>query len=920
MLGRLWASIWDAIGNAVDWLLDAIGDAVAWVFGPIVDLLDGPIEWIDVAVVNVIAWLRDLLDPIVDPVGNLLDPVGEILADLWPPVVAGIATIVVLRAIRWLLLLWRGRTPRVQISNFAWAASDKADGEATWVTSLFREQLAALRLDALDPLPERAPGAPLVEIVEGVGQGVGRNLDIGKALGRLFRTVWPDAAYEVWGTLRPKEGGGGRISVQLIERRRGNRTLLNIALDQASWEEGAREAAMAVAGALYPRVRKTDRGPWTMWNGTVPRALMSNYHAARQHEEADRLEPALAAYHAALDLDPLNPNLRLKIAMLQERLELNLDAWVTYEAIVDESDRRAWRGPDRRVYMLALYRLAVMLSNGRVAEQWVKNPAVADEKRTLRDDERNKRREELMMSLKCDPLFTTPKVRLGDGERAGRPTRIKSNQIVGSPAKVLLTMLRSIQGGARDASEMLLIFNQTDDTEDLRKHRIDAVLQILSLRRLEELDAWLRLRPPVRPRKWRAWWAHHRAVRHWLKQSEFARSAIRVSELLVRIRIAASLEGEIGRVGTGSMSARDKHRWVVEIRQAHRAVTKRWPFPASNPWRATTHKIAPRRWWANQRDDAWQLHYNAACATASVLRKDSVLSREPKALPGATDKDAVVARAIEQLEEYAFRAGSHRVAAQADWLAIDDPDLRWLREEPEFKLWASHHLPRTLPPDLPTRKTDVKRFTVRVVHQGARLFADVWRERADRHNPTAAEIVEWWEEDRKAWELLGNACREHLSWQERLSWLEMLQDWQHTAQRKERLNFGHEARGTAAAEMVTKELFPVIADLTGAPQANGGPKLQPPPGTVLAWIKTRAELVRSAYEQGERRADGSGLLRLDREREEALKAFRVWARLADAFGAELAAPYGNGKIEELDLRVNRIIDALTQDDGESHPA
>jgi hypothetical protein len=846
----------------------------------------------------------------LDRVGHLLDPVGEILAQVWPPVLAGIAAIAVLRTIRSLLLLWRGRTPRVQISNFAWAMSEDSSREATWVTSLFREQLAALRLDALDPLPERAPGAPLVEIVEGVGQGVGR--DIAGAAGRLFKAVWPDSAYEVWGTLRPRKGGGGRISVQLIERRRGNRTLLNVALEEAGWENGARDAAMAVAGALYPQVRPKERGPWTRWKRTVPRTLMGHYHGARHYEEANRLEHALAEYHAALDQDPLNPNLRLKIAMLQERLELYLDAWVTYEAIIDESDRRARHGPDRRVYLLALYRLAVMLSNGRVAAQWVKGTSLDQSKKTLRDKERDERRDELLRSLESASLFENSRANLSQNELPEPLTRAASTLITNSRSTALLSLLRTLDLEAKEPSDALHVFRQGGEY-DARERRIDAVLQIIGLRRLEELERSQRI--------------HLLHPKQWLSRPELARSAVRISKLLTRTRIATSLESQVERRDSESKS-RDK--WIAEIREAHRKLTRHWPFPAVGPVRTTIHFLAPRRRWANLREDSWQLHYNAACTVASVLRDDSVLRNsgrkkpapEPSrsrwklwqrkrprrwhALPKGIGEKKIVKQAVAQLEEYAFRAGSDRVAAQADWVALDDPDLRGLRESSAFKLWASHHLPRALPEGLSSRKADVKRFTVRVVHEGACLFATAWRERANRANPPAEQVVDWWRVEAQVWSALGNACREHLSWQERLKWLETLQEWLHTAGREDEVDFSYEVRGTAAADSMAGALFEELATLVSDKPSGNGTASPPSAQSVLAWVDKRALYVRRAHESGEESANARGTLRAKAERNEALRAARVWGCLAEALEFELTQPRQEDVAEELRAREEKL--------------
>jgi hypothetical protein len=857
----------------------------------------------------------------VDWFGNLLDPVGEILAQLWPPALAVIAAIVLLRTVRWLLLVWRGRTPRVQVSPFAWATSDAAEREATWVTSLFREQLAALRLDALDPLPERAPGAQLVEIVEGVGQGVGR--DIGAAAGRLFRAMWPDSAYEVWGTLRPRESGGGRISVQLIERRRGNRTLLNVALEDASWKEGAREAAMAVAGALYPQVREQDRGPWTLWMRSVPRELMGHYHSARRFEEANQLEHALDAYGSALELDPLNPNLRLKIAMLQERMELYLDAWVTYEAIIDEHNPRAWRGPDRRVYLLALYRLAVMLSNGYVASQWVKHAWLGEGDGLKRDQERQDRRHDLMLSLASNPIFERHRIELSPSELLERLPWTISSLIKTANANGLMAVLRWLDADATEPGDVLRPFTgiTEDEDEEERARQIEPVLQVLGLRRLEELETALRRLPPG-PWNWGAGWIRQASLKAIFRRPEFGRSAVRTSKLLVRTRIAASLESQVKRRADRPEGFAEQERWIAEIREAHRTMTKRWPFPPVNAWRQALHWIAPRRRWENRREDAWQLHYNGACANASMLRRESVpdnFRREVESLapakqhpdlcplPDQIDEGNLAHRAIEQLEEYAFRAGSDRVAAQADWVAIDDPDLSGLRDTPEFTLWAGHHLPLAIPKGRASRRADVKRFTIRVVYQGACAFAASWRERAAGTEPTATELVGWWQTEAEVWEVLGNACREHLSWQERLKWLQTLQGWLRETHRDGEVNFSYEARG-AAADSMSQNLFEELAALAGGAASTndsaGGEEAEAP--CALAWIGQRVGHVRSAHEVGEERADAEGTLREEMEHEEALRAHRAWARLAEILKLELTGACEGDSDEALRGRMARV--------------
>jgi|GEM_PF-2123036 len=862
------------------------------------------------------------IEDVLDRLGTAFAPVKDIFSEIWPPVVAVIAITVLLRLARNAFLLWRSRSSRVQVSSFAWASSDSTHDEATWVTSLFREQLAALRLDALDPLPERAPGAPLVEIVEGVGQGVSR--DIGAAAGRLYKALVPDSGYEVWGTLRPREEGGGRISIQLIERRRGNRTLLNVALEPAGWEEGAREAALAVAGALYPRVREGDRGPWALWKKSVPIDVVRAYHDARRYEHENRLEHALDCYQRALEQDPLNPNLRLKIAMLQERLELDLDAWVTYEAIVDEKNPRAWPCPNRRVYLLALYRIAVILTNGRIAEQWLKGTNLPTAKRCKRDEERQGRREELRMSLERDPLFTSS---LSSGSShltrwlKGRLPQL----IVLVPAKALMGTLCQIEAAAsRDkhassASDQLDPFRDTRGDEQEREQRIEAVLQVLALRRLEEFETALGLKIPRWETRKEAW-IRRPKLRRIFNRREFSLAAGRASRLLVRTRIVASFERRLDHWPGDEDAQALRHGWLAGIRADHRNLLKHWPYPASS-WQETVHWLSPRRRWANSRADSWQLHYNAACALASILRKDSALrtfQAERKAarhspgqendadieslnpLPDGTEEEDLVRRAIEELEEYAYRAGSDRVASHAEWVACDDPDFEGLREEKTFRLWAKHHLPPRVRQGQPARKSDIKRFTIRVMQEGAGVFALVWRERATETRPQAAELVQRWQAEAEIWKALGKVCREHLSWEERLRWLEILKLRLQAVQTDRRIDFSH--KGRAKHDLMSEVLFGDLAELAGGNGNGAGPVRAP--ADVHTWAHAHFIRVRDAYEAGEERADLRGDLKEKDEHREALRAARIWTRLSELLAREL------GREEASDDELRKDFDNL----------
>jgi hypothetical protein len=856
-------------------------------------------------VADLLSWVAKL----VESLDSLLEPVWAILDSLWPSVVVAVGAIFLIWLVRWARLRWRGRSPLVQISTFAWAAPNEADRDAPWVTSLFREQLAALRLDALDPLPERAPGAPLVEIVEGVGQGVGHSVDIGKAVGRLFKAVWSDASYEVWGTLR-EEGDRCKIAVQLVDRGRGNRTLISVTLSEESWEEGARKAAMAVAGALYPCVSRRHRKPWTHWKESVPRQLIEAYHRAREFEASKCLEQAMGAYHDALDLDPLNPHLRLRIAMLQERLALDLDAWVTYQAIIDETDRKSWSGADRRVRLIALYRLAVLLGNGRIAKQWTKQASIPGDP-TRRDQERDELRKKLRMGLKQDRLL----------KRSMVSYRKKID--IASAGRLFYRLLGVRPGADTAEDEVLRRFKapypgESEGERKIRAREINEVLEILSLQRLEELDAWLRIRPPMRRRRFVVWWRRHTPPRQLLHRRELPRGAIRVSKLLIRIRIAASTEQRIKVKNAqlcGVGEAADKE--LAEVRAAHKRLTANWPFPRTGLRRWFARRARPRLRWANRRPDAWQLHYNAACAAASVLQEGSVLRNAEAAevardefLPGDTEKDKIVRRAIKELEHYAHSAGSKRVAAQADWVAIDDPDLEGLADEEAFTLWASHHLPRDLPSQRPGRNVDVNRYTARIARHGALAFAQIWWDRAQKSDAPVEIVATWWREERDAWARLADACHEFRSWRHRLEALNALEVWWQASGRPDQPELGHEDRGrTVESGKVPAAFLAELARFVGDPEHAQ----RSSSGTVLNWVHGRFESSRIAYES-EPDPRKYGRLAVAVERAAALKAARVWFRLAEVLGEELNGSGDREAERDPATRLAPLRDELTKVD------
>jgi hypothetical protein len=839
------------LGDQLDWVADSvawIGEEFAWI-GAVLGWLGGVAVLLSGLVADLFSWIWETTEPI--PAGIRA---GIALA------AAAIALALLVRKLRLLAL---ARTPRVQISPFTWATPDE-DSDAVWITSLFHEQLTALKVDPLDPLPERAPSAPFVDIVEGAAGSASRRTDIAEAAGRLLRALWPAAAYEAWGTLRPGGAGGGRISVELIDRARGNKTLGSDSHKRGEWERSARQAAMSVAGALYPRVARKRRGPWVGWPETIPPQLIGDYQEAQARESENRFEEAMGAYHAALGRDPMNPHLHLKIAMLQERLGLNLDAWATYRAIVDEPKRRAWRGPDRRVRLIALYRMAILLGNGQAAEEWVENDWMEEGEGKPHEEERHVRRHELRIALKHDSLLYTRELYLVPGPalastsgllRRLQPAGLKSEE---ERKAWIDNVFRTGERG------------ESDTARRARAEAIDAVLQVVALRRLEELDAWLRARPPLRVRQWREWVRRRPSIRQLLRRRELARGAVRVSKLVIRIRIAAAAVDRTPAKSTAAVNwARRERRWLI----------RRWPFPAINWARRIAHFLAPRRRWSQRRPDAWQLHYNAACAVASLLLDGSAWEMDGSRAC-APSRERIEKRAVEELEEYAFRAGSGRVAAHADWIAIGDPDLRGIVDCEEFKLWASHHFPRALPRERPRGTVDVDRYTARVVQEAAYVFAHSWRTRADQ-GPVPLEIARYrWFQERGAWNRLCELCSDHRNWRHRLGAIEILRGWLRDATDKYWVAFPHKTHDdTTDSANIRTEIFEQIAALICMADPAGGDAAGP---TVLSWADGRITACEAGpLDAGREPLDG------DEEHREALRAAQLWLHLGNALGAEL---------------------------------
>jgi hypothetical protein len=779
-----------------------------------------------------------------------------------------------LLAVRRLFLAWHARKPRVQITTFGWTgATDEAVSGAAWVTSLFRNHLAGLQLDALDPLPERSPGAPLVEIFAGVGQGSA----VGKALAGVVKVVTPDCAYSVWGTLRPHGGDrpGGHIGVELVDGLR-HRTLLSATHTADDWSACTRAAAMSVAGALYPRVARRHQGPWGHWTQPVPAGLVESYHDATDHEQADRLEEALDGYHQALRQDPLNPHLRICIAMVQERLGLYLDAWATYQAITTETDRRAWRSGERRARLLAQYRLAILLGYEQAGQQWMR---AQREVPSERDRERQRLRAELAIEIVGEPLLELPAseqaTRLDRANaaelwrrwlwRAQRELELESDlslapELSSESGRTVIALLCGGDPLAADWEEgwpfaedaRIAVRGSPEEANLQRVDVINELLQILALRRLEELRAWQRPWPSSwRRRDLRDWLLHRPPLRLSFARYAIAGEALGLSFTCLRLRMRATRYVTIG-------PDADSEALAALLRSPIFA-------PSPDGRRARRGRWRPRR--PGWDPDDWLTDYNAAC-TAAVPLVPRAGGQLP--LPEGVERSTLVAAALGHLERYAHGAGSARFASQEAWIGAEDPDLAGLAESPKFQEWARHHLSQALPKQRPLRSVDVGYHLRVVLRRGAQVSARRWHARSAAAGDRTDVVARWWRDEAELWTVCASACVEFRSWRSRLAAVRCVN--------AQLVEAGEPPVGAAPGWRETSEVSdPDFHERrVGDIAAVVGPASATAPATgVLAWVQSRQVAIQTALE------DGAELAAAD-ERDAALKAFRLWSRVADA--------------------------------------
>ncbi|MEA2149863.1 MAG: hypothetical protein QOD69_1693 [Solirubrobacteraceae bacterium] len=321
--------------------------------------------------------------PSGNPRLDVLPVVGSSIEEtLRRPVVAAFLAamllVLLVGAVRGARLHWLAHMPGpVDVADLIVAGS-APDGVADRLTLHFRQRLADLHLAPPGPQPGMAAATYFVDLI-GSATHDSKNL-VATVVG-LLRVAWPSQAYQVQATLVQDAERGFGVSVQVVML--PATTTPPTTCWAASWEMAIDAAASRAAAFILPRTRACRRSPWAGWQGYVlPPRLLEAYERAAVCTHERRYDEALREYYNALELDPKNLEVRLRIGFIQEKLGLALDALTTYQATCDmtcdcltpgvaRSTAKALLNARRRSQTIASYRRAVLLgSAGGLSKQW----------------------------------------------------------------------------------------------------------------------------------------------------------------------------------------------------------------------------------------------------------------------------------------------------------------------------------------------------------------------------------------------------------------------------------------------------------------------------------------------------------------------------------------------------------------------
>ena len=232
--------------------------------------------------------------------------------------------------------------------------------------------------------------------------------------------------------------------------------------------------------------------------------------------------------------------------------------------------------------------------------------------------------------------------------------------------------------------------------------------------------------------------------RSFWRRAALTPEAVRVSQLIVRERLRLLLATLSGDPGNGLTS------YVKQVEDDLGSIERSGGF------------------------ERWQEHYNAACVYALPLPTTGNPDQR-------ADVDELAERAVVRLRRASERADSAFIASRRDWLLSEDPDLRGLRTQRQFKAFEAAYFPSaSRPPQRPSNAHpwEASRYPLDLLQAAARRWEDTWQERAGQSADMDTEaFLEWCDDDVGARRLVREVAVDHRDWQTRNALVEGMERW-----------------------------------------------------------------------------------------------------------------------------------------------
>lgn len=683
--------------------------------------------------VSLIALLA-LAFAVIQPVpSDAAAPFDELVAAIRLKGPATVLTVALLLAIafffRQIWFDWLALRPgRIEVEPFT-AGRALADIDVEQLTLSFRQRLAELHLHA----PEGAPGTSAQgAFLDVLGRSAVDSRNWFASAIAVLRAAKPSHAWHVRGVLVERDAAP-RFGLTVQVMRLPDAGNPPETLWANTWDDAVRQGADHATAAILPRTKRCTQ-QWAAWRRfRMGGRLLGNYEDAVALEGARRYDQALEAYYRAVDDDPMNMGLRLRIGQLQERMGLYLDALATYMGMVQVGkerlrgrtlERPTARWERRRALLAARYRRLVLLGGSELAEQWLKvdapgagtpnetEPERAARRRLLRDRVEPFLLEELELVAKRHPA-----VPYGDRRPLSAAAQRHRPRRSGCEPERALCPRR--YGRVDNASA------------DRQLFRLRELFALLALSDVRELLVDLVV---------------HRRDRRLI----LSRETVKLTARCIEVRLD----------------------WVQY--NLAREQSKTWP-PKPERLEKQIRRIE-----GVTRFKRWHEHYNAACLYALPLLAFDREARDAVALTEELRVD-LATRAVQRLASATANADSAYVAGRRDWLLSEDPDLDGLRVTRSFKQFEAMNFPSREP--TPYRPLHVKtlensRYVRDLLETTARCWEQTWHLRGrllDDH-PDVHELLRWWRDECNAWQHVPTVALNNRHWPARADLLRLLRD------------------------------------------------------------------------------------------------------------------------------------------------